>query len=245
MKSVVLLSGGLDSSVNLYAAVKNSPGFKSPAEGSQSQLSVGNHKVVKAITFDYGQRAARAEIQSARLQCQKLGMSHEVIALPFFSQLGGSALTENSVELPLGSKVNISSHEISTQTAKSVWVPNRNGVFLNIAAAYAESLGADIVIPGFNAEEASTFPDNSEAYMEALSCSFAFSTKNKVIVGSYTHGFNKFEIIQLGQTLGLDWKLIWPCYQNEDRWCGQCESCLRSKRAFELAGVNLSDTGFL
>ncbi|MES3038075.1 MAG: 7-cyano-7-deazaguanine synthase QueC [Bdellovibrionota bacterium] len=221
-KVVILLSAGLDSGTNLFAA----------------HLA---NEIVLALTFDYGQLAAPKEIEKARKLAASLNIPHKVVDLSFIKTFGGSSLTDDQGRIPSGSDVDIESHEKSLVTAKSVWVPNRNGIFLNIAAGFAEALGAEAVIPGFNKEEATTFPDNSYGFMEALEASFKFSTANQVKVKSYTHQMDKLGIVQEALKLGVNFRDLWPCYKNRDKWCGECESCLRSKRAFEKAGVEHKD----
>lgn len=221
MKSVVLLSGGMDSTYNLYRAFN---------EGS----------VLLALTFNYGQRAARKEIEKARELTHKMRIPHHILELPFFKEWGGSSLIDTHKTVPVADQVKIDDHVQSQKTAKSVWVPNRNGIFLNIAAGYAESLGADVVVPGFNREEAATFPDNSSDFVKASTQSLFFSTSNQVRVKCWSQDLNKTEIVQDGTKWGVDWSLIWPCYFMEDIWCGECESCLRSKRAFYAAGVDMN-----
>lgn len=221
LKSVVCLSAGLDSTVNLYAAKKFT-------------------QVVQAVTFNYGQKAAAKEISSAQALCKKLKIPHTVIELPWFKNLGNSSLTSDKQEVPTGDDVSIDNHKKSAETAKAVWVPNRNGIFLNIAAGIAESLKADLIVPGFNLEEASTFPDNSEGFMKALDISFAFSTANKVHVHCYTVSLSKVEIVRAGMSLEVPFDMIWPCYFARDKWCGECESCQRAKRAFSVNQVAVS-----
>lgn len=219
-KAVVLLSSGLDSSVNLFEAQQK-------------------EEVVLALTFDYGQKAARKEVEHSRKLAEYLKVPHKVVSLPWFKDFNKSSLLVDSEDVPTGSQVDIQSHEQSLQTAKSVWVPNRNGIFLNIGAAFAEALGAKLVIPGFNAEEATTFPDNSEAFMKELTRSLSFSTANQVEVHCYTVNLQKTEIVKRGALLKMPWHLLWPCYFSKEKWCGECESCLRSKRAFAAAHVDV------
>ena len=221
-KVVVLLSAGLDSTVNAFEAKKH------------------HHEIVLALTFNYGQRAAKKEIERSSQIAAYLGVPHKVLDLPWFKDFNKSSLLVESQEVPTGDSVKIEDLATSTETARSVWVPNRNGIFLNIAAAYAEALGADAVTPGFNAEEAVTFPDNSKEYLEAATKSLWFSTSNHVTVGCYTAHLKKTDMVRLGQGLKIPWNLIWPCYFSGDKWCGQCESCQRSKRAFASANVDVT-----
>lgn len=224
-KLVVLLSSGLDSSVNLAYAVKN-------------------HEVLLVLTFDYGQKAAQKEIESAKKLAAYYSIRHEVIDLRWFKKFNQSSLLVESETIPQGGEVEIDSLEVSTQTAKSVWVPNRNGIFLNIAAGFAESLKADAIVPGFNIEEATTFPDNTEAFLQATTAAFRYSTSHQIEAICFTTDKNKTEIAKLGKELSLPFELIWPCYQSLQRWCGQCESCLRSKRAMLTAGVDFQSMAF-
>ena len=217
-KSVVLLSAGLDSTVNFFAARRAGT-------------------VVLALTFDYGQRAARREISCARRIATRYGVPHQVLQIPFLKTLGASSLTHSNKKIPTGRLVQIENAKSSKKTAKAVWVPNRNGIFLNIAAGFAESLRADQVVPGFNIEEASTFPDNSEGFLKALDQSFFYSTQGLVKTQCYTTKLNKTQIVALGQKLEVDWSMIWPCYQNTKTWCQQCESCKRSLRALRAHGL--------
>lgn len=219
---VVLLSGGLDSAVNLFCAHQHS-------------------KVLLALTFNYGQRASEKEVSASRKLCQFLGVSHQVVTLPFFTEFSNSALTNAQAKIPMGAEVDVDSLRVSQKTASAVWVPNRNGIFLNIAAGFAEGLGASHVVPGFNIEEAQTFPDNSEAFLQTLNDSFSFSTSSKVKTHCWTTNLNKSQIVALGKTLATPFADIWPCYESMEKWCGRCESCLRSLRALRSNQINCDD----
>lgn len=218
LKSVVCLSAGLDSTVNLYAAHKMT-------------------EVVQTVTFNYGQKAAKKEIAAAAEISKKLNIPHKIIELPWFKDLGQSSLTSDKQNIPIGDEVSIDNHKKSQVTAKAVWVPNRNGIFLNIAAGIAESLKADLVVPGFNLEEASTFPDNSDGFMKSLDASLSFSTANKVKVHCYTVSFTKIQIVSVGMSMDVPFEMIWPCYFAKDKWCSVCESCQRAKRALTFNKV--------
>lgn len=221
-KIVVLLSAGLDSTVNAFEAIKH------------------GYQVALALTFDYGQRAAKREVEYSAKLAKHLGVPHKVVSLPWFKDFNRSSLLVESEKVPTGSEVKIDDLTTSTETAKSVWVPNRNGIFLNVAAAYAEALGASTVTPGFNAEEAQTFPDNSKYFMDQTTKALHYSTANHVTVGCFTAHLNKPEIVRLGEGLEVPWELVWPCYFSGEKWCGECESCLRSRRAFASAKVDIS-----
>lgn len=216
-KVVVLLSAGLDSTVNIFETIKH------------------GHKVVLALTFDYGQKAAKKEIEQSAKIAKHLNVPHKVVSLPWFKDFN-SSLTQDSINIPTGSEVEL---ENKGQPKSSVWVPNRNGIFLNIAAGYAEALGAGTVVPGFNREEAETFADNSREFLERSSKALELSTSNKVNVGCYTIHMNKSELVLLGQGLDIPWELTWPCYLSGDKWCGECESCQRARRAFAAARVDV------
>lgn len=220
-KVVILLSAGLDSTVNFYWALKH-------------------HEVVLALTFDYGQVAAIKEIDRARNLCEKHKVSHKVIDLKWFSDFSQSALNRKQ-SLPVGEELKIDDYEASKASAHRVWVPNRNGIFLNVAAGYAEGLSAELVVPGFNKEEAETFPDNSKSFVDALNKSFSYSTDSRVRVECFTTDLSKKEIVKLGISLGVDFSMTWACYQDEDSWCGQCESCQRFKRALAENGKSFEE----
>ena len=213
-KSLVLLSSGLDSSVNLYWAHRET-------------------QVLGAISFDYGQRAAVRELSQSKKLCEKLGVLHRVVPLPFFSDFTGTALVQGERELPQLDLRDFQDPQKLGWTASQVWVPNRNGIFLNIGAAYGEGLGAELVIVGFNREEAQNFPDNRREFLDKTNGALAFSTQNRVEVLSYTVGRDKAEIVQWGLELGLDFGDLWSCYGGGARACGYCESCLRLFRALE------------
>jgi 7-cyano-7-deazaguanine synthase len=216
-RSVVLLSSGLDSSVNLYEARLRS-------------------EVVAAVTFDYGQRAAAREIENARRQCDHLGIRHIVVPLPFFKEFTETSLVNRAHEVPTKGEVGIDDAKKSAASAVRVWVPNRNGIMLNIAAGYAEGLKADWIIPGFNIEEAATFPDNTDEFLKATTHAFKFSTANHIEAICFTTALDKTAIVRRGTELGVRFDLIWPCYFGNETLCGQCESCQRYERARTDAG---------
>ena len=206
MKGVAILSGGLDSTVSLAAATRKMD-------------------VVLALTFDYGQRAAKREREASAKIAKHYKIPHRVVPIPWLAGLTTTALVNRKSALPR--------NEMSERSAKAVWVPNRNGVFIEISAAHAEALGATRLITGFNREEAATFPDNSVPYMKAVSRALSFSTANGVKVVSFTGALDKRGIVRLGRRLDAPIDLVWPCYEGGRDWCRTCESCLRSLRALD------------
>jgi 7-cyano-7-deazaguanine synthase len=115
-------------------------------------------------------------------------------------------------------------------------VPNRNGVFVAVAAAFAEALGAPVVVAGFNAEEAALFPDNSRPFISACNRSLHYSTAARVKLISYTSSANKTEIVERGLRLGVPLEYVYPCYGEGPRPCGRCASCRRTAEALTNAG---------
>lgn len=217
IRAVVTLSGGLDSTANAAFAVKEF--------GAQAVL---------ALNFDYGQRAARREREQSQKICQALGCKLQTVDLPFFNQFAlGSGLLSSSGGIPVSAEVDIESLTQSEKTAKQVWVPNRNAILLMIAGGFAEGLGAPQVFAGFNKEEATTFADNSKAFMDQLTGVLRFSTRTSVRVKSYTVDWVKSEIVERlvknGFSNLLD--LVWSCYFGDKDPCGVCESCQRLNRA--------------
>ncbi len=214
--ALVLLSGGLDSSFNLAAAVADS--------------EIGE---VYACFIDYGQRAALSEQRSVQALCEHYSIELIEVELPWLASLSTSALTNKELDVPNIEFDDLDRMEITRKTMQAVWVPNRNGVLVNVAAAIAEARSIDRIFVGFNLEEATTFPDNSMDYLRALNSSLSLSTNGKVGVDSYSIEMDKQGIVRRGSELNLPFQLIWSCYSDKPEPCGKCESCQRLARAME------------
>ncbi len=206
-KSIVLLSGGLDSALNLALASR----YRRPA---------------MALTFDYGQRAAVREVRAAERLCRFYGVPYRVVKLPWLGELAPRAIVEAGAPLPS-----------RRADVDAVWVPNRNGVFLAVAAAFAERLGSPAVVAGFNAEEAARFPDNSRAFVSASNRALRYSTRGRVRVVSYTSAADKAAIAEKAAALGVPLHYIYPCYGEGPRPCGRCTSCRAAAEALAHAGL--------
>lgn len=218
--SVVLLSGGLDSSANLAFAAERDT-------------------VVLALHIDYGQRAAAPEWKAAQAIAEYYGVKVERLELPWLGALGGSSLTDRTLDVPELWSDELDTLSKTQETAKSVWVPNRNGVLLNVAGAYADRFRAKRVVVGFNREEATTFPDNSQVFLDQSTRAFSSSTQNHVEAFCYTTAMNKTEICEALKKLSrpFPYSLVWTCYLADAEPCGRCESCGRYERALRDAGV--------
>ena len=212
---VALLSGGLDSSVALFLAQRF------------------DLNIELVITFDYGQRAAKNEISAAEKLCSFLNVPFRVIEVPFLKTLKhNGGLIDSSRSLPTPTLSQLEEANYSQSSARAVWVPNRNGLFIEIAAAIAEDIDAGALVVGFNKEEAETFPDNSVDYLAAITHALSYSTSNQVQVLSPTANLKKSEIVQRAKEEGFPFDHLWSCYEAGDKMCGRCESCMRLKRAF-------------
>lgn len=195
-----------------------------------------------ALTLDYGQRSASRESEAAQRISSYLKVPHRVVSLGFFKDFfEAKGLLSTNDTLPAPRPEHLSDRGFSESSANAVWVPNRNGIFLEIAAGIAEASGSSAVIVGFNREEAETFPDNSTEYMAAINRSLDFSTRGKVHVISPTARYDKTELVQKAVVNSFPLHLIWSCYEGGEKMCGVCESCQRLKRALRYNEVSLHE----
>lgn len=215
-KAISVMSGGLDCTVATSIISKD-------------------HEI-HAITFNYGQKALEREVKASKAICNKMNWTHEVIDLPWLVNISNSSLNTDE-EVPEPSAEDLDDLEKSNETASSVWVPARNTVFTSIALSYAESIGADTIIVGWNGEEGATFPDNSKEYMEKFNELIEEGSPEKIRIEAPLINLNKEEIVELGVECGAPMELSYSCYKGREKQCGVCESCMRRKRAFEELGL--------
>jgi len=218
-KAVVLLSGGLDSTT--VAAIAQQQGF-----------------AVYALSFDYGQNH-RIELDFAKRVAAKLGVrEHTVVAVDLRS-FGGSALTSD-VPVPKHRTAEAIGHGIPI-----TYVPARNTVFLALALARAESLGATDIFIGVNALDYSGYPDCRPEFIEAFERMANLATKSgvegrtRITLQTPLILLSKAEIVKVADKLGVDFRLTHSCYDPDPdgRPCGACDSCLLRRKGFEEAGV--------
>lgn len=210
-KAIILLSGGLDSVVSLAAEYKNLD-------------------IKLALTFDYGQKAFEKELNASKQIAQHYKIKHESIKLDWLKAITNTSLVSDK-NVPVVDETKLDDANTTTNSMKNVWVPNRNGLFVNIAAAYADSFGYDYIIIGANKEEAATFSDNSKKFIEDITKSLETSTNKKVKVLAPLIECDKNEIVKKAIELDVPLKYINSCYNNTQKHCGKCESCNRLKRA--------------
>ncbi|WP_025126808.1 7-cyano-7-deazaguanine synthase QueC [Pseudomonas sp. PH1b] len=214
-RAVILLSGGLDSAT--VVAMARAEGYR-----------------CYTMSFDYGQRH-RAELQAAERVALDLGVvEHKVIGLNL-NGMGGSALTDSSIEVPLAPSDGI----------PATYVPARNTVFLSLALGWAEVLEARDIFIGVNALDYSGYPDCRPEFIEAFERMANLAIKAGVEGGRFRfqaplQNLSKAEIIQAGLRLGVDYSLTVSCYQADDQGhaCGQCDSCRLRAEGFSAAGVS-------
>ena len=219
-KAVVLLSGGLDSATTL--ALAREQGYD-----------------CYALTCLYGQRHL-VEVQAAQRVAQSLGvMEHRMMQVDL-GAWGGSALTDNEQHVPKERDTEAMAHGIPI-----TYVPARNTVFLSLALAWAEVLGAFDLFIGVNSTDYSGYPDCRAEFIEAferlanLATAAAVEAKGQYSIHTPIITLTKGEIIMRGTALGLDYGLTHSCYDPDDqgRSCGRCDSCLLRLKGFAEAGL--------
>lgn len=203
-KAIILMSGGLDSLVALG-------------------VPQDKYKIELALTFDYGQKAAESEIKASKSICDFYNIEHKIIKLDWLKEITHTSLVaDNAIPTDnLGTK----------ESAEAVWIPNRNGLFLNIAASFADSFGFDYILYGANKDEGATFPDNTEEFRQEISKVFETSTLKKPKVIAPLINYSKDDIVRIAMDNAMPLEMVKSCYNSGEKHCGVCESCLHLKNA--------------
>jgi 7-cyano-7-deazaguanine synthase len=209
-RSVVLLSGGMDSCVCAALAARDTD--------------------AAALHVDYGQRTVDRERWAFERICDHLGIKRRlVIRNEALGIIGGSALTDEDIEVPEAGK------EIGADIPVT-YVPFRNAHFLAAAVSWAEVLDADKIYIGAVEQDSSGYPDCRPAYYQAFNEVIKAGTREgRIQVVTPLIAMRKVEIVRLGTELGVPFDLTWSCYSREDKACGVCESCILRRRAFAEA----------
>jgi 7-cyano-7-deazaguanine synthase len=218
-KAVILLSGGLDSSVTL--AIAKEEGYE-----------------LYPLSFDYGQRHAK-ELESAKKIAEYYKVrGHKAMKIDL-TQIGGSALTDTSISVPEKKKEEEIGKDIPV-----TYVPARNTILLSLAVGYAEVISADAVFIGANALDYSGYPDCRPEYLEAFQKVIQLGTKmgseGKTLEIKYPLiNMTKAQIVEEGARLKVPFHLTWSCYKGGKLACGKCDSCLLRLKGFR--GTNIKD----
>jgi 7-cyano-7-deazaguanine synthase len=183
-----------------------------------------------ALHFNYGQRTQDKELECFRKIAKHIDAKRSYeIDLGFFEQIGASALTDSSIDVPTGG---------IEEGVPVTYVPFRNGIFLSIAAAIAEKHAAEALFIGVVEEDSSGYPDCRESYIEQMQKAINMGTREetKLEIKMPLVSMKKSEIVQRSLELGVPLKDTWSCYQAEEKACGVCDSCRLRLRGFEQAG---------
>ena len=211
-KAICILSGGMDSTLASYIARKD--GYE-----------------IIALHFNYGQRTEKRELQAFRKICEDLNIKEKYeIDIPFFTQIGASALTDDSIDIPTSG---------IEDGVPITYVPFRNGIFLSITAAIAEKENAEAMYIGVVQEDSSGYPDCTEEFIQDIQKAINQGTKESTSIEIKTPlvHLSKKDIVKYSLLLEVPLEHTWSCYKEEEYACGVCDSC-----RLRLNGFNLADT---
>ncbi|MBQ9410135.1 MAG: 7-cyano-7-deazaguanine synthase QueC [Bacteroidales bacterium] len=204
MKAVLVYSGGLDSTTLLYE-YKDS--------------------IALAVSFDYGSKHNKRELEFAAINCARLGIRHMVIPLEFIGRYFKSVLLESGGEIPEGS--------YADENMKSTVVPFRNGIMLAIAAGLAESYELDAIMLANHSGDHAIYPDCRPEFIEGMASAVKEGTYNGVKLVSPYCNLTKRDIALRGRELGVDFSLTYSCYKGGEKHCGKCGTCTERREALE------------
>lgn len=210
-KALVVLSGGQDSTTCLYWALRQFAG-------------------VEALTFDYGQRH-RVEIDCARRIAGEAGVAHRVLPIDSLAALGGNALTDTAIDVPVG--------EPAAGELPDTFVPGRNLLFLTLAAAHAWQRGIVHLVTGVAQTDYSGYPDCRENTLTALQQALRLGMERDFVIHTPLMHLSKKETVLLARDCGgLEaMGLTHTCYNGHRPPCGECPACVLRARGFTEAGI--------
>ena len=206
--SVIIYSGGLDSTTLLYEE---------------------QQRIALAVSFDYGSNHAAREIACARHHCSLLGIGHVVIELAFMGRYFSSSLLSGAEAIPDGSYDDSNMH--------STVVPFRNGIMLSIACGLAESRGLTRVLIANHGGDHAIYPDCRPQFVAAMDAAMRAGTYEGVRLAAPYTNLTKADLVRRGAALGIDYGKTYSCYRGGEHHCGTCGTCTERKEAFREAGI--------
>ena len=209
-KALVVFSGGMDSTVCLYWAIKH-------------------YKEVETISFNYGSKHNEQEYKYALKTCEKLNIKNTKRNLDFINWYFKSDLLKSGGEIPEG--------YYTEENMKSTVVPFRNGIMLSISAGFAESQNCDVLILGNHSGDHAIYPDCRNSFIDGIKKTIYEGTEKNIEVVSPFCNLTKTDICKLGNELGVDFSLTYSCYKGHEKHCGKCGTCTERIEAFKNAGV--------
>lgn len=212
MKTVLILSGGMDSTTLLYDLLD---------KGCE----------IKTVSFNYGQRHKK-ELEYAKRSCSKFGIEHKIVDLSSITPLIGNSALTSDIAVPEG--------HYEDESMKITVVPNRNSIMLAIAVGYAENLKFDCVSIANHAGDHVIYPDCRRVFIDAFSVASQLSTYNKININAPYTSLSKADIARIGLLYGIDYDNdTWSCYKGLDTPCKKCGTCVERIEAIEKARANL------
>lgn len=206
--SVIVFSGGLDSTTLLYEQIE---------------------RIALAITFNYGSNHAQREIECAKHHCNRLGVEHLIIDLDFIKQYFKSSLLSGAEAVPEG--------VYNNGNMQSTVVPFRNGIMISIACGVAESRGLRRLLIANHGGDHAIYPDCRPDFIDAMNCATMAGTYLNVSIDAPYTNISKGDIVKRGIALGIDYAETYSCYKGGEYHCGRCATCVERRQAFVGAGV--------
>nr|DAF60516.1 MAG TPA: putative PP-loop superfamily ATPase [Myoviridae sp. ctiX384] len=207
-KSLIILSGGMDSVTLLY--------------DKKDEIAV-------AVTFDYGSNHNKREEEFAKYHCEKLGIEHIIIPLTFIHDYFKSSLLEGASAIPDG--------HYEDETMKSTVVPFRNGIMLSVACGLAESRELEKVLIANHFGDHAIYPDCRKGFIDAISEAMRNGTYKGITIDAPYTTITKTDIAKIGKSLGIDYSKTYSCYKGGEKHCGKCGTCVERKEALRDAGI--------
>lgn len=205
--ALILISGGLDSLVSIAK--------------TSCDIRLG-------VIFDYGQKAFKQEKKAAKKIAKYYNFPLKEIKLDWLKEILSNGLSDSNKIYEIKNYKNENELEKSME---SVWVPNRNALFINIAASICEALNIDKIIIGANKEEGRTFKDNTKEFIKSCNVLLKNSVNKKIEVVAPLIKMDKNEIVKEAVKSRIPLEYVFSCYKSGEKHCGKCESCLHLKNA--------------